>query len=479
MDDINAHQAVRVVFVEPRGANANVFDRFMSIPMLGPLYLGTLARDAGYDVEILNENILRRDIRKEELMDVDILCVSAMTATVERGKDIAHQYKEIRHALGLPAKTIIGGIHASMIPEDVVDDFDQVFVGEAETKFIDVLNGVIGDRIIYGERLVDMDSAPIPDFTLLKNWESMRAFPVMTSRGCPYDCTFCSVTEMFGHGYRTKSVDRVIEEVKTYDNKRIFFVDDHFVVKKKRTKELLEKFAEHKLRFKWSCQVRTELSRDIDLVSQMRSAGCRTVYVGFESINPKSLEEMHKRQTVEDISRSISVFRNHSINVHGMFMFGADSDTAEIFKMTSEFCRSSGLTSVQYLIMTPLPGTQLFKQLENENRLLHRQWQFYDAMHVVFQPKNLTPLELQQGMIDCFEEFYSYTNAANDAINLFFDTFGIMLRKLYKKSYLPSIIPSLLKFFGRGIVKSWVAHNRPYLGYLSVITQGRKRRDSR
>jgi hypothetical protein len=129
--------------------------------------------------------------------------------------------------------------------------------------------------------------------------------------------------------------------------------------------------------------------------------------------------------------------------------------------------------------MTPLPGTQLFKQLENENRLLHRQWQFYDAMHVVFQPRNLTPLELQQGMIDCFEEFYSYTNAANDAINLFFDTFGIMLRNLYKKSYLPSIIPSLLKFFGRGIVKSWVAHNRPYLGYLSVITQGRKRRDSR
>jgi radical SAM superfamily enzyme YgiQ (UPF0313 family) len=475
MNSQNPNLGARVVFVEPRGANSNVFDRFMTIPMLGPLYLGTIAQEAGYDVSILNENILKRDIRREELMDVDILCVSAMTATVERGKEIAREYKKIREDLGLNSWTLIGGIHASMIPNDVVDDFDQVFVGEAETKILDVLAGVITDKVIKGERLEDMDSSPIPDFKILKNWQNMWAHPVMTSRGCPYDCTFCSVTEMFGQGYRTKSIDRVIEELKAADKKRVFIVDDHFVVKKKRTRAMLKAFDDHNLKFRWSCQVRTELSKDLELVSDMKKAGCRTVYIGFESINPKSLEEMHKRQSVADIERSIKVFRKHSINVHGMFMFGADSDTKEIFKMTSDFCQRSGLSTVQYLIMTPLPGTQLYRQLEKDNRLLHKQWQFYDAMHVVFQPKHLTPLELQEGMIDCFEEFYSYTNAANDAINLFFDTFISMLKQLYRKVYFPSVIPSLSKLFGRGIVKSWVSHNKTYLGYLSVITQGRKK----
>ncbi len=469
MQQIKEKNGVKVVFVEPMGVYSNVFDQLMTIPMLGPLYLATIAEKAGYNVTILNENILGRKITSDDLKDVDILCLSCMTATVERGKTIAREYTTLRQSLRCQARTIIGGIHASMIPEDVINDFDQIFVGEAETKILDVLSGKIQDKIIYGERLQDLDSIPFPNFKLLKNWEKMKLWPVMTSRGCPFNCTFCSVTEMFGRGYRTKSVERVIEEIKSYENDWFFFVNDHFVVNKTRTKNLLDALHSERPDVIWSCQVRTEVSKEQELVTQMRAAGCRTVHIGLESINPQSLEEMQKGHTVEDVKRAIKVFRENGIKVHGMFMFGSDSDQKDIFKLTSTFCRESDLTSVQYLILTPLPGTKFYKKIEEEGRLLHKYWQFYDGMHVVFQPKCFTPLELQQGMIDCFRDFYSYTNAVNDAINTFFATGLTLIKKMYTKAYFPSFSPSFLKIAGKKIVKNWITHNIPYMGYLQSI----------
>lgn len=470
IQQIGAPAGQKVVFVEPMGAYSNVFARFMSIPMLGPLYLGTIAEEAGYDVSILNENILGRGIRSDELEDVDILCMSCMTATVGRGKTIAQEYRSARESQGLPSRAIIGGIHASMIPEDVVDDFDQVFVGEAETKILDVLSGRIQDRIVHGERVQNLDSTPIPNFKLLKNWQKISIWPIMTSRGCPFNCTFCSVTEMFGRGYRTKSVERVMEEVAAYGHDNLFFVDDHFVVNKKRTRHMLDALMTNHPSMTWSCQLRTEISKDHELVAQMRQAGCRTVYIGFESINPESLLEMHKGQDVADIERSIKVFRHNRINVHGMFMFGSDSDQEGIFEETSEFCRRSGLSSVQYLILTPLPGTEFYRKIEAEGRLLHKNWQFYDAMHVVFQPKHISPLELQQGMIDCFSDFYSYANGINDALNSVSEAVVTLLKRTHSKVHFPSFSTPLLKIGGRAIVKRWLRNNAAYLGYLDIIT---------
>lgn len=461
----------KVVFVEPAGSHSNVFAHYMTIPMLGPLVLGTIAQQAGFDVTILNENLLRRHIQADEIADADVLCLSCMTATVERGKEIARQYRQLRRSSGRPSRSIIGGIHASMIPEDCVQDFDQVFVGEAESKLVDLLEGRITEKIVYGERVENLDAAPIPNFRLLKKWRRVHYWPILTSRGCPYNCTFCSVTEMFGRGYRTKSIDRVMQEVQSCEAGWVFFVDDHFVVNKKRTREFIEAWNARGFRKAWSCQLRAEVSRDVDLVRDMRDAGCRTVYIGFESINPATLKEIRKNQTVEDIRNSIHTFKSHAINVHGMFMFGSDSDTSEVFRHTSDFCRKAGLTSVQYLILTPLPGTVLFKQIEDERRFLHKDWRYYDAMHVVFQPKQLTPSELQQGMIECFEDFYTYTGAVNESVNLLYRTILSAIQKAYRKSYFPSVAPMVVKIFGRSIVKSWLRFNRPYLQYLDDVSR--------
>lgn len=461
---------IKLVLVEPTGSHSNVFAQYMSIPMLGPIYLGTIAKRAGYDVTVLNENILGRPVRPEEIADADVLGLSCLTATVDRGREIARQYKRIRNELGLPSHTVIGGIHASMMPEDVAPDFDQVFVGEAETKFLDVISCSISDKIVYGERLRDMDSLPAPDFSLLKGWQKIRVWPVMTSRGCPYACNFCSVTQMFGRGYRTRSIDKVMEDVAACPKGWAFFVDDHFVVNKKRTEEMVGRIKKVRPGLKWSCQLRAEVGRDQELLRAMSDSGCRMVYIGFESINPESLREMDKGQTVDDIRASISAFRRERIGVHGMFMFGSDSDSKGIFEATSRFCLESRLASVQYLVLTPLPGTEHYRRIESEGRLLHKDWRFYDAMHVVFRPKNFTPAELQQGVIDSFSDFYNYGRAAGDALATFFETGDALWQSLQRKAKFPSLTPALVKAFGRKIVKDWVRFNRPYLGYLEIIS---------
>jgi len=458
----------KVLFVEPRGPKSNVFSKYMTIPLLGPVYLATIAKQAGYDAFVINENIIKRDIRSDELESVDILCLSCLTTTVTRGKEIAKKYK----LLNPNGKTIIGGIHASMLPDDVVNNFDQVIVGEAESAILDILSGRIKDKIVRVQRPTDLDSLITPNLKLIKNWESIKRWPVMTSRGCPFDCNFCSVTAMFGKAYRSQSPEKVMavtEHTSSYMKGNVFFVDDNFTANMERSDKIFDLLIKSDLDRSWSTQVRTEITRKPEFIAKMKKAGCDATYIGFESINPDSLKSMKKAQTVEDIKRSIKVFHDNGIMVHGMFIFGTDSDTKETFRQTSDFCKDTGIDFVQYSVMTPLPGSQIYHDYEQQGRLLHKDWEFYDGLHAVFKPKNMTAYELQQGMIDCFSDFYTYTNGINDAINASFDTAITSIRKTYSNAHFPSFYPTFMKFAGRKIVKNWIAQNKHYLERLSQI----------
>jgi len=469
----------KIVFVEPSGAPSNVFAKFMTIPLLGPLYLATYARKAGHDAKVFNENIMKRPITSTEMADADILCLSCLTCTISRGKAIAKEYKAARAAAGKTGHTMIGGIHASMMPDDVTNDFDQIIIGEAENVFIDCIEGRITDHLVRGTALEDLDTLPIPNFSTLIDSRRMTVTPILTSRGCPYDCTFCSVTEMFGQSYRCQSPERVLDEIMTHTNdgtKWIFFVDDHFAGNFSRTDKLLDLLLKRKFKIPWSAQVRTEVTKNEAFVAKMRRAGCRTVFVGFESVNPATLENFNKRQTVEDIRRSIEVFHRCSINVHGMFLLGSDTDSVAVFEATRNFSREMGIDLAQYTILTPLPGTKLFREFEREGRLLHRNWTLYDGLHCVHAPRLMTPSELQDGMINCFSDFYNYFNAVNDAIEAVGRTIGAVFRSLHTKTFFPSFDPMFMKVAGRHIVRQFVRKNRHYFHYLR--RQNAKRKDN-
>jgi anaerobic magnesium-protoporphyrin IX monomethyl ester cyclase len=447
----------KILFVEPKGAQSNVFDKFMTIPLLGPLYLATIAGQAGYDVSVINENILGRKISSEELASIDILGLSCITATVNRGKEIASEYRKIRKANGLKSRAIIGGIHASMIPGDVEPYFDQIIVGEAEKIIIDVLSGKIKDKIVYAPRYSNLDDLPFLNFNLLKDSEKMKVFSIMTSRGCPYNCNFCSVTKMFGREYRTQSPQRVIDELSRYKDGVIFFSDDNFAANIKRTDQMLDLMIEAGFNNHWSTQVRTEVTKNPKLIEKMKKAGCTTVYVGLESINPQSLKEMNKKQSLEDIE------------IHGMFILGNDSDTKDVFKRTSDFSIKTGIDYVQYCILTPLPGSKTYSQFEKEGRLLHKKWDFYDGLHVVYRPKNMTADELQQGTIRCFQDFYSFPRAIKGALNTTITIATTTIKKIYTKAYFPSLRPAITRLVGGKIVNSWIDYNKAYLKYLSSL----------
>jgi radical SAM superfamily enzyme YgiQ (UPF0313 family) len=460
-----------ILFVEPVGAVANIFSRFMSIPLLGPMYLAAMAKAAGYDVSILNENILGRPIAASELADVDLLCVSCITATIERGKELSALYRNTRAALHRPSRSIVGGIHASMLPDDVSEHFDQVVVGEAETLFLDLAEGTIKDPLVRGHRLDNLDSLPFPDYSLIRGWGKRGLKPVMTSRGCPFDCNFCSVTKMFGRDYRAQSPSRVWSEISRHVKGTVFFVDDNFCVDLDRSGEILDIMLKNRFSRKWTAQVRTNVTQRPEFVRKMKQAGCKVVYVGFESINPQTLKDMNKRQTVDDIRRSIKVFRENNIMVHGMFILGSDADTKDMFRTTAEFSKESGLDYVQYSVLTPLPGTEVFTRMISEGRLLHRNWNYYDGMHVTFAPKQMTANELQRGMIECFGDFYSYTNAINSAINASVHAAIASVENLFRTAHVRSFYPSFIQFMGKGILRQWTKENKHYLSYLNASSR--------
>lgn len=356
-----------------------------------------------------------------------MICISTITSTATRAYAIAKKFHEQK----IPV--VIGGSHVTFLSEEGLKYADFVIRGEGEeaiVELIECLNRNSGetlyaikglsfhasaDKIVHNSPrplIKDLDSAPIPDFSLVANWEGKKnIIPVVTSRGCTFKCKFCSVIPMFGGKMRFKSVERVIEELKAalkYNPRHILFGDDNFTANKKRTKDICQAIIDNKLKIKWSAQVRTDVIDDLDLVDLMRKAGCISVFIGFESINPKTLEAYEKRQDLDKIRRCIAVLKEAFIKIHGMFVINPDMDDVQTIQDTVKFTKEMDLDSVQFLALTPFPGTPIFEEMERENRLLHRDWSRYDTHHIVFDPKKMKVEDLQIGLLKGMRSFYNW-----------------------------------------------------------------------
>jgi len=297
-------QKVKISFIEPLGNEANVFDNYMKLPLMGSLYLATILHNNGYDVEILNENLLKRKISPFEI-NADIVAISSLTINSERSKYLAKEIKK----LNPDTKIIIGGIHPSLLPDEFINSADIIVTGEAENIIIDIVNGNIQDKIVNGGKIENLDELPLINYSLLKNSKNMNIFPVMTSRGCPFDCNFCTVTKIFGKKFRTQSVPRIIAEIKNaleyFNTRDIFFYDDNLTADRKRINELMDFLINEKLNITWTAQVRSDIAKEPELLAKMFKSGCERVYIGFESINDEVLRSYHKNQTRNDIENAI------------------------------------------------------------------------------------------------------------------------------------------------------------------------------
>lgn len=420
---------MKIVLIEPSASEANVYSR-LRMPLLGPVYLGTILRNRGHEVEIYHEDILRPDYAR---IHADLIGISILTSTAKRGYEIAEKFPK--------QKVIIGGAHASLLPEEALRYARQVVVGEAEGVIADIAEGRRLEPIVNGEAVQDLDKLPFPDFSLIKGYQH-RPFiiPISTSRGCPHDCTFCAVTKIFGRAYRFRSAESVLKELQSRKASNIFFCDDNFAAHPKRTRTLLELMDKHKIR-KWSCQVRCDVTKDDALISLMRKAGCSAVCVGFESINTKTLQAYQKKQTLEDIINAIRTFHKKKIKIHGMFILGGDHDNERTVWDTLRFAIKQKIDTIQMMILTPIPGTKVYDDLKSQKRIFSHDWSLYDGQHVVFSPKLLSARQLQVNVIKAYGRFYSLSRVF------------LLLAKLHFRN-------ALFRLMGYRIVREWLQHNR-------------------
>ena len=456
----------KIVFIEPKSPNLHIFSVFV-IPRLGTLILGTIMKKMGWEVEVFIEE--NHDIDFETLRSADMVGISTITSTATRAYYIADRVRE----MNIPV--IMGGPHVTYLPEEALGHCDYVIRSEGEKAFPKFIKcwsdgkGFSGvpnlsyrstdGTIIHNNVLdfmTDLDSIPYPDLSLIKNGLKKTfgysVIPVQTSRGCPFDCEFCSVTGMFGHKIRYRSTENILEELKQYNDKKnvIFFYDDNFTANKKRTRALLKAMIKENFEFKWSTQVRADIAKDPEMIKLMKKAGCETVFIGFESVDPESLLEMNKNQSVEEIKNSIRIFHKNKIHIHGMFVFGFESDTLKKINETIKFVNKSGIGTAQFLILTPFPGTATFEKLKNEKRIKFFDWALYDAHHAVFEPNNFTIEDLQQAQIKGHQSFYS-------------------LKQLLKHTLRFKVNALVIGFYARKLNRTWKKRNKIWLKALDLV----------
>jgi len=416
----------KIVFIEPKAPGNHVYTKW-GLPRLGTLQLGAILKEAGYEVTVFIEDI--HGIDWDIVFEADAVGITTITSTAPRAFEMANQ---IRKA-GIPVFS--GGPHVTFLAEESLEHFDFVMRGEADETIIPFLRALSAgtgyekvpglcwmteDGMQENEKpglCPDLDKYPYPDFSLIKGSKKFKGdlsiTPIMTSRGCPFGCNFCSVTRMFGRGYRFRSIENVMGELRTKKPEWVFFYDDNFTANRKHTKELLERMIAEGITPKWSAQVRIDVAKDPELLTLMKRAGCTYIYVGLESINPETLKALNKGQTPEDIESAIRTIHSYGINIHGMFIFGSDNDNAKTIHKTVKFAKRLGLATVQFMILTPLPGTPVFQQMESEGRLLSRDWGYYDAHHVVFEPRGMNSWQLQKLTISAMAKFYSLRQILN------------------------------------------------------------------
>ncbi len=392
---------MRIVLIIPRWPKESFWDVIaFKFPLLSTSLLAALTPDR-HQVSIIDEGISEIDFDQE----VDLVAITAITPLAPRAYEIADEFQKRGR------KVVIGGIHASWLPEEARAHSDSVAIGEADEIWQEILGDAEAGRLkpFYRQKeRTDLTLLPIPRRDLLPRKGYLFHNLIQTTRGCPYDCEFCSVTALHGKTYRMRPIAEVEKEIQSLERSRayIFFVDDNIVGNLSYAKELLTMLSHYRLR--WVSQGPIHIAENEEILSLMAKAGCHGLFIGFESLREENLELMGKRiNRVERYERAVQRLHDAGIGVYGSFVFGYDYDDASVFDEFLEFADRNRIDGAFLPILTPFPGTRIYQRLKQEGRLLTEDWSKYDMATVVFQPKRMTVEELQEGFWKVNRSFYS------------------------------------------------------------------------
>ena len=403
------------------------------------LSLSTLAglTPARHKVEILDENVEKVDY---DTMDADFVGITAMTAQAPRAYEIS---KILR---GRKIKVVLGGLHPTMMPEEAIHNANAIVIGEAEGLWTQILEDCEKGNLktkYYCDHRPSLENLPFPRKELyIKNKHYKKYYMSMdtlqTGRGCPFNCDFCSVTQFFGNTYRFRPIGDIAKEISKMKGKMIMFMDDNIAGNPKHAIELFKALTP--LNKKWFSQSSINIAQNDELLKYASESGCEELFIGFETLSKKSLDEVHKRQNIDiDYKNAVKKLHDYGISIFGAFIFGFENDDDSTFQRTLDFTNECEMEDAQFSILTPFPGTKLFSEMKAQDRIVTYDWSKYDFSHLVFRHKSFTQEAIEEKYLTAWKDFYSFKSIFSRLMpqkifslylldNL---TFGYHSRKLY------------------------------------------------
>lgn len=408
---------MRLYLINPCNPLANMIKlkeiRWNKARIWKPLNLLVLAglTPAEWDITVVDENLGLPDYAA--MPRPDLVGITAFTSQAGRAYKVAAEFR----SRGVPV--VMGGIHPTMRLAEALERVDAVVTGEAESIWTQVLEdtrqGAL-KRVYTGTRL-EMDKVPLARHDLLPN--RYRFGSIQTTRGCPLDCSFCSVTSFNGRRFRYRPIENILQEFKLIREKYILIVDDNLIGTRKdhitHTKDLFRALIQANIRKKWIAQVTINMADDEELLRLAAKAGCWGVFIGFESPSVEGLAEVNKKfnlQADRDFKASVRRIQRHGILVAGSFIIGLEVDEQGIGQQIADKANCYGLDGLNVLFLTPLPGTRLWEKMELEGRIVAtafpEDWKYYTLAFPVARYRHLSWADMLSEMEACCRTFYSY-----------------------------------------------------------------------
>ena len=376
---------------------------FTTLSLITSIYARQIASvTPGKHTAIVIEN--KESINYKE--KCDCVHINFKTGMAIEAYKIADEYRKNGN------KVILSGTHATALPEEAIKHADSIIIGPAELLWPIAVRDLEKRKLkkIYNSKNYKKQEIEISSKIEISSNQTLIGI-IEATRGCPYKCDFCQESNVqSGSIFRVRPINEIIKEIKKIPQKFLFFCDSSLTINPEYTKKLFKKMIP--LNKKFICEGNADvLSKDKELIKLSYEAGCIEWTVGFESFSQEILDNINKKtNTIDDFTKVVDNIHKYKIAILGNFIFGFDQDTPNIFQQTSEKIRKIGLDSARFAILTPYPGTPLFKKLEKESRIITYDWSKYNRKNVVFKPKNMTINELQYGFQKISKEFNSIQN---------------------------------------------------------------------
>lgn len=378
----------KILLILPKWPARTLWGHFRyKFPALGLLTIAAIT-PSDYQISFIDENMEEIDFNA----DVDIVAMSVMTPLAKRSYQIADQFKKRGKIV------IMGGIHVSIFPEEALQHADAVVVGEGEHSWLTLLNDYQAGNLqnIYrSNQFVNLDNIPPARRDLLTSPRYITKGTIQLTRGCPFNCEYCSVTAFFGRKFRSRPLEQFVAEYNSLTSRFIFIVDDNIMSNRKEALQLFDKIsASGKW---WGSQVPITIADDEEALQAMAKSGCKSLFIGFESLDQDNLKQMGKGFVeAQKHAERIKKIQDYGIGIQGSFIVGCDHDTPATFDTLHDFIIKTRLNAFLISVLTPFPGIRLTKRLQEEDRILSTDWDLYDMNTVVYKPKNFTPDDLQR-----------------------------------------------------------------------------------